>query len=123
MIGYRNLTVHSITYPFTFHCNGQVTCCRVLPPSDSFQQTSKGLVGLTGRRSKGAVVIVPETLNGRSNANSVSWMGKGWSGGGITEETVWEKSALKAEAPDRPPIPPGATKLSHINFGPRDFAA
>ena len=37
--------------------------------------TSKGLVGLTGRRFKGAVVV-PETLNGRSNANSVSWMGK-----------------------------------------------
>jgi len=48
---------------------------------------------------------------------------KVWSGGGITEETVWEKSALKAEAPDRPPIPSGAAKLSHINFGPRDFAA
>lgn len=35
---------------------------------------------------------------GEANANRVSWMGKRWSGGSLTEETVWE-SAFKAEAP------------------------
>ena len=78
MIGYRNLTVYSpITYPFTSHCKWPGDLLPRIASVRFVSTTSKGLVGLTGRRSKGAVVVVPETLNGRSNANSVSWMGKG----------------------------------------------
>lgn len=76
MIGYRNLTVNSHHIPIHVSLQWPGDLLPRIASVRFVSTTSKGLVGLTGRRSTGAVVVVPETLNGRSNANSVSWMGK-----------------------------------------------